>query len=82
MGQKVNLKPARPLYTHNCLNCVFLGTFDKTGKKQSYFFDLYVCNLEGVTNFVARYGNNEHEIFKKNIESDKIPEVIKNLLKG
>lgn len=76
MGKKFSPKKNSPLYTHpnDCGDCSFLGTFEKAGKKQSYFFDLYLCDLSGVHSFVARYGNSEHEIFKKQVEAEKIPE--------
>ena len=39
----------KPMYTHDCSRCTFLGTFED--------YDLYYCPQGGLTTVIARFGN-------------------------
>lgn len=50
----------KPKFTHDCGNCIFLGTYkggvfiDSTEKD---LYDLYFCQQSGHPTVIARYGN-------------------------
>lgn len=48
----------KPLYEHDCDQCVFLGRFesDKSLDSKKTIFDLYLCGSNDYPTVVARYG--------------------------
>lgn len=49
--------PAHP-YQHNCLDCTYLGSVEKTYGR----YDLYYCMHGGLSQVLARYGNEPDEV--------------------
>lgn len=57
-------KKEKPLFEHDCNECVFLGLFMSKKYEASIFdhrnYDLYFCNQGGLFTVIARYGNDGH----------------------
>jgi len=71
MGYKIEPKPSKPIYKHDCEECVFLGIYEKSeGEFNNEFYDIYWCPLDKESYILVRYGNKEHECF-----SGKIPKI-------
>lgn len=55
-----------PLYKHDCIHCMYLGDYlcsnlvDNT-KLELTYYDLYICDKNGVRSLVARYGDNPQD---------------------
>jgi len=47
----------RPTFTHNCSNCLYLGTRDINGKIYDFYKPSSVCNP--LPSIIVRYGNEE-----------------------
>lgn len=48
---------AKPVYPHNCDQCIFLGGYP--GER-----DLYWCNNDGRPDFVLRYGSAQYDVYR------------------
>ena len=79
MGSKVVSDPTKPLFNHDCTKCLFLGTFEKGNirKKRNNYFDMYLCIGTDEKFLEVRYGNESFEVYKKRIDQNNIPELIK-----
>ena len=73
----------KPLYTHDCTDCIFLGTWEKPAfastarsKAPLIAYDLYVCPREGLsrdgthTNCLARYGDDGPDYASMTIDNE------------
>lgn len=64
----------KPMYTHDCDECTYLGVYDAHGMYKDLKFDLYYHYRPNCSEVVARYGNDGPEYYSSNIEFKEVLE--------